>query len=86
MKELLHLKITGAVALLLAESNQKRWNKHLQKERGRPVIYVVCKKAIYGTLNTAILAYIKLTGHLAEVGLKMNPYDPCIWNKMVNGT
>ena len=57
MKELLHLKITGALALLVVEYDPDRWSPHLWKERGRPVIYVVCNKAIYGTLNAAILAY-----------------------------
>jgi hypothetical protein len=86
MKELLHLRITGAVALLLVESDPKRWKKHLRNERGRPVIYVVCKKAIYGTLSAAILAYRKLTSYFKEWGFEMNPYDACVWNKMINGT
>ena len=34
----------------------------------------------YGTLNAAILAYRKLTGHLADWGFEMNPYDPYVWN------
>lgn len=50
MGELLHLRITGAVALLLVESGSDRWKKYLRTEGGRPVIYVLCKKAIYGTL------------------------------------
>jgi hypothetical protein len=86
MKELLHLRITGAVALLLVESDPKRWKKHLRNEQGRPVIYVVCKKAIYGTLSAAILAYRKLTSYFKEWGFEMNPYDACVWNKMINGT
>ena len=47
---------------------------------------MLLKKAIYGTLNAAILAYRKLTGHLADWGFEMNSYDPCVWNLMVNGT
>ena len=85
MDELLFLKLTGAVALLLVESDPIRWKKHLRTENGRHVIYVVCKKAIYGTLNAAILAYKKLTSHLTEWGFKMNEYEPCVWNKMVSG-
>ena len=53
------LKLTGAVALLLVESDSK-WKKHLRKENGKWVIYVICKKAIYGTMNAALLAYKKL--------------------------
>jgi hypothetical protein len=79
------LKVTGAVALLLVESEPAKWRKHLRKENGKYVIYVLCKKAIYGTMNAALLAYKKLAKLFREWGFKMNPYDPCVWNKMVNG-
>eukprot|EP00536_Pseudo-nitzschia_multiseries_P000748 jgi/Psemu1/1685/gm1.1685_g len=76
MDTLLFLKVTRALALLLVE-----------KERGRPMMYYVqCKKATYGTLNAAILAYKKLVGYFKEWGLEMNPYKACIWNKMTNGS
>ena len=86
MHEVLYLKITGALALLLVEYDRDPWGKHLQKEWGKPVIYVLCKKAICSTLNAAILAFRKLTGHLADRGFEMNPYDPCMWNSVMNGT
>jgi hypothetical protein len=82
--ELILLKVTGAVALLLVESDSK-WRKHLRKENGKWVIYVICKKAIYGTMNAALLAYKKLAKLFRQWGFKMNPYDACVWNKMVNG-
>ena len=74
MEETLYLKLSGAIALLLVKSDPNRRKNHLWKEHGRPVIYTKCNKAIYGTLNAAILAYKKLTGHLADMGLEMNPY------------
>jgi hypothetical protein len=82
--ELILLKVTGAVALLLVESDSK-WKKHLRKENGKWVIYVICKKAIYGTMNAALLAYKKLAKLFKTWGFLMNPYDACVWNKMVNG-
>ena len=85
MDELLILKIQGAIAKLLVEMDPRRWKKHLKYERGRPVIYVKCKKAIYGTINAAILAYKKLVGYLAEWGFEQNFYEPCCWNSMING-
>ncbi len=48
------------------------------------MIYVICKKAIYGTMNAALLAYEKLAKLFWSWGFKMNPYDACLWNKMVN--
>jgi len=85
MDELLHLKLTGPTALLLVEMDPQRWQKHLRGEDGRPVIYVVCKEAIYGTITAAILAYRKLTGYLHDWGFEPNPYDPCVWNQDIDG-
>ena len=82
--ELILLKVTGAVALLLVESDPNKWKKHLRNENGKYVIYVICKKAIYGTMNAALLAYKKLAKLFRSWDFKMNPYDACVWNKMVN--
>jgi hypothetical protein len=80
------LKLTGEVALLLVECEPNKWRKHLHKENGRWVIYVVCKKAIYGTMNAALLAYKKLAKLFKAWGMTMNPYDPCVWNADIEGT
>ena len=77
------LKLTGAVALLLVESDEAKWRRHLKQENGKWVLYVRCDKAIYGTMNAALLAYKKLAKLFTEWGFVMNPYDPCVWNKMV---
>ena len=39
------LKLTGSVAILLTESDPAKWKKHLVKENGKDVIYVICNKA-----------------------------------------
>jgi len=49
-------------------------------ENGKPFIYVKCSKAIYGTLNAAILSYKRLVGHLGDWGFEMNPNEACCWN------
>ena len=79
----LMLKLTGQVAALLVESDEQKWAKHLKEENGRHVIYVKCDRAIYGTMNAALLAYKKLAKLFGEWGFVMNPYDPCVWNKPV---
>ena len=42
-------------------------------------------KAMYGLLHAALLFYLKLQGDLEEFGFKMNKYDSCVANKIVNG-
>jgi len=40
-------------------------------------------KAIYGMLQSSLLFYKKLTKDLIKQGFIINPYDPCVANKMV---
>ena len=68
------LKLTGDVALLLVECEPSKWKKHIRKENGKWIIYVACKKAIYGTMNAALLAYKKLARLFKDWNLIMNPY------------
>lgn len=79
------LKLSGELADMLVALDPDRWGKHRRIVRGRPVIYVRCSKAIYGTVNAAILSYRKLAGHLKDWGFEMNPYEPCCWNQMIDG-
>jgi len=67
------------------ESDEEKWKKYVVQENGKCTIYVLCNKAIYGTMNAALLAYRKLAKLFKSWGLIMNPYNPCVWNKDVNG-
>jgi hypothetical protein len=58
----------------------------VQTKRGKTVLYVELKKAMYGTLRAALLFWRKLTEKFKEWGFKINPYDWCVANKTVNGT
>ena len=42
-------------------------------------------KALYGLLKSALDFYNKLRGDLEENDFVVNPYDPCVANKIVNG-
>ena len=53
---------------------------------GRKVLYIKLCKALYGCLKSALLFYKKLWGDLRDNGFVMNSYDPCVCNKVVNGT
>jgi hypothetical protein len=54
--------------------------------KGSAILYVKMQKAIYGLLRSALLFYKKLVSNLESTGFKLNPYDPCVTNKTVNGT
>ena len=54
-------------------------------EKGKKVLYVKLKKALYGCLKIAILFSRKLAADLTKMGFKIYFYDPCVANKMVGG-
>jgi hypothetical protein len=55
-------------------------------EKGKSVLYLRLQKALYGMMKSALLFYRKLVSELREMGFTINPYDPCVANKTVNGT
>ena len=58
----------------------------LVDRKGTVVLYVKMQKAIYGLLRSALLFYRKLVIDLEGNGFVLNPYDPCVANKEVNGS
>ncbi len=52
---------------------------------GRKVLLVECLNALNGTMVASLLYNQKFTRSLTEYGYKANPYDPCVWNKQIDG-
>ena len=52
-------------------------------KKGTPILYVRFKRALYGLLRFSLLFYRNLRGKIEAYGFKINPYDPCVGNKMV---
>ena len=50
------------------------------------MLYVKLNKALYGLLRSALLFYKKLVSELVEMGFELNKYDPCVANRMINGS
>ena len=83
--ELLHMVIRGPLAKLLVRMNPTKYQQYLSYIRGQPIIYVRLKKAVYGTLQAALLFWNDLSAALIEWGFTLNPYDTCVANKEING-
>ena len=49
------------------------------------MLYMWVQKAIYGMLKSVSLFYKKLRQDLENNGFQVNPYDPCVANKQING-
>ena len=61
------------------------YSKFVVFKRGEKVLYCNVLKAIYGMLISALLFYKKWKNDLLSIGYTINPYDPCIANKIING-
>ncbi len=55
-------------------------------KRGNKILLLECLTALYGTMIAALLYYQKFTKSLKEEEYVMNPYDPCVWNKVIKGS
>jgi hypothetical protein len=78
------MKIRGVLVDILCEMDDN-YTQYVTYEGKQKVLYVHIIKALYGLLASAMIFYKKLVGHLIELGFEVNPYDPCVANKMVNG-
>ena len=53
--------------------------------KGELVLYVEALNALYGIMKAALLFYIKFVENIKSIGFQLNPYDPCVANKIVDG-
>ena len=80
------MKMTGKLAELMVKTAPNIYRKYIiEDSTGKPILYVQLQKALYGMLKSALLFYRKLVSDLTAMGFTLNPYDPCVANKMVNG-
>ena len=77
------MKIRGVCVDILSEINPV-YRDYTVTEGNQKVLYVHITLAIYGMLVSAMLFYHKLTKALLSYSFKLNPYDLCVANKMVN--
>jgi hypothetical protein len=79
------MKLEGVMAEVLQKINPSKYEKHTTYKHGKPVIYVKLNKALYGTLQAALLFWQNLSSQLQEWGFELNPYDFCGAKKTING-
>ena len=63
----------------------KLYHKYVLIKKGKPILYVELKKALYRTLQATLLFWQKLSKQLEDWGFKFNPHDWCVANKNING-
>jgi hypothetical protein len=80
------MKMVGTLAKLMVKTNPRLYRQYVVLEKRRSMLYLRLQKALYGMMKSALLFYKKLVGELQSVGFEINPYNPCVANKMVNGS
>ncbi len=80
------MRMNGTLAKLMAKTDPKLYRKYLKDKKEKKVLYVRLQTALYGMMKSALLFYRKLISELKGMGFEVNPYDPCVVNKMVNGS
>ena len=78
--------LRGQLAELMVLVDPKLYLEYVRySPSGQAMLYVRMTKALYGMLKSALWFYRKLRDNLKEQGFDLNPYDPYVANKMVNG-
>ncbi len=54
-------------------------------KKGEKQPFVQCLTALYGTMVAVLIYYKKFVKSLKSKRFRINPYDPCMANKQVNG-
>ncbi len=85
MKGKVVMKLEGVMAEAILKIDLKMYTKFVAKENGKDVIYVILTKALYGTLQAALLFWQNLSTELKRWGFITNPYDFCVANKVIDG-
>ena len=79
------VKIRSSLFNVLTELSPKTFEKYVVYEGNNKVLYVRMIKALYGMLQSSLLYYKKFRKDIESIGFKVNPYDPCVANRIVNG-
>lgn len=84
-EERIIIKIRGTLVHFLIEIDPSTYLKFVTYKNRVKILYCNVLKAIYGMLTSTLLFYTKWRDDLLLIGYKLNPYDPWIANKIVNG-
>ena len=80
------MQLWGPLATLLVDLAPEIYGPYLTKDKqGHPVLYMCILNAMYGIMRAALLYYQHFVADIHGISFKLNPYDPCVANKLVDG-
>jgi len=85
MLDFVLLHLTGNNLDIMCHVNP-HYSAFVTMEDGKQVLlYFRLLKALYDCMQSALLWYKLFSTTLKGMGFVLNPYDPCVDNKMING-
>jgi hypothetical protein len=85
-KDMAFIKIRGVLVDILVEIAPDVYKPYVTKDKkGVKQLLVQVQNALYGTMVASLLYYRKFVKSLTDIGFTLNPYDPCVANKMIEG-
>jgi hypothetical protein len=79
------MKIRGPLVDMLVALSPETYEPYVVYEGKSKVLYVIMEKALYGMLQSSLLYYKKFRADIESIGFIVNPYDPCVANRMADG-
>jgi hypothetical protein len=85
-KDMTFIKLHGVLVDILTDIAPDVYKPYVTKDKkGVKQVIVQCQNALYGTIVASLLYYRKFVKSLTDIGFVINPYDPCVTNKMIDG-
>jgi hypothetical protein len=85
-KDMACIKIRGVLVDILVKIAPDVYKPYVSRDKkGMKQLLVQCQNALYGTMVASLLYYRKFVKSLTDVGFIINPFDPCVANKIIEG-
>jgi len=85
MEQDVHMLLEGTISKLIVKLEPRLYRKFVWRNKhGKSMLCVKLRKALYCTLQAALRYWRLLSDKLIYCGLKLNGYDRCITNKIIN--
>ena len=85
-KDMAIIKLRGVLVVILVALAPDVYKSYTSTDKkGSIQLLVQCQNALYSTMVASLLYYRKFTKSLTGIGFELNPYDPCVANKMIDG-
>lgn len=84
MPDFVILKMKGKSVDVMCQMDPT-YSTFVTHEKHEKVLYLQLKKALYGCVKSAMLWYNLFRETLEKMGFGINPYDPCVSNRMIKG-